>query len=202
MPRLSFSFADFGADRSAGLFGQTKEPRARPMRSGNPFGDHGQRAIMLALIFKPVIANENGVGMPAPLTDQSRADFRDERGIEGPAFLCKFSGHGLKAAPQCPVRPASSTLLQVMGEGADQQITTEPLRRARAMQLAPCKPQFLYRAIEQFGNLTVDLGDVCTARSAGPVAASTGNGRQLARVLASRRVVGWQCHALAGSAMR
>ena len=39
---------------------------------------------MLALIFKPVIANENGVGVPAPLTDQSRADFRDEREIEGP----------------------------------------------------------------------------------------------------------------------
>src|SRR5215831_17235399 len=70
------------------------------MRSGNPFGDHGQRAIMLSLIFKPVIANENGVGMPAPLTDQSRADFRDERGIEGPAFLGKFSGQGPKAAPR------------------------------------------------------------------------------------------------------
>ena len=63
---------------------------------------------MLALIFKPVIANENGVGMPAPLTDQSRADFRDERGIEGPAVLRKFSGQGLKAAPQCPVRPPAA----------------------------------------------------------------------------------------------
>jgi len=41
-----------------------------------------------------------------------------------------------------------------MGEGADQQIATEPLRRAGAMQLAPCKPQFLRRPIEQFGNLT------------------------------------------------
>jgi hypothetical protein len=78
-----------------------------------------------------------------------------------------------------------------MGEGSDQQIATEPLRRARAMQLAPCKPQFLRRPIEQFGNLTVDLGDVCTARSAGPVAASTGNGRRIARALASRRVLGW-----------
>jgi hypothetical protein len=28
------------------------------MRSGNPFGDNGQRAIMLALIFKPVIAKD------------------------------------------------------------------------------------------------------------------------------------------------
>jgi len=157
---------------------------------------------MLALIFKPVIANENSVGMPAPLTDQGRADFRDERGIEGPASLRKFSGQGLKAAPQCPVRSASSTLLQLMGEGADQQIATEPLRRAGAMQFAPCKPQFLRRAIEQIDKMTVDLGDVLTGRSAGAVAASTGNRRWLATVLASRCVVGWRPHALAGSAMR
>src|SRR5215472_3736629 len=201
-PRLSFSFAGFGADGSAGSFGQTKEPGARPMRSGNPFSDHGQRAIMRALIFKPVIANENGVGMPAPLTDQSRAHFRDERGIEGLTFLCKFSGQGLKAAPQCPVRPASSTLLQLMGEGADQQIATEPRRRAGAMQFAPRKPQFLRRAIEQFGNLTVDLGDLLTGRLARAVAASTGNRRRLARVLASQCVVGWRPHAFTGSAIR
>ena len=130
---------------------------------------------MLALIFKPVIANENGVGMPAPLPDHSRADFRDERGIEGPAVLRKFSGQGLKAALQCPGRPASSTLLQLMGEGADQQIATEPLRWAGAMQFAPCNPQFLRRAIEQIDKMTVDLGDVLTGRSARAVAASTGN---------------------------
>src|SRR5215469_5741711 len=172
------------------------------MRSGDPLGDHGQRAIMLALIFKPVIANENSVGMPAPLTDQSRADFRDERGIEGPALLRKFCGQGLKAALQCPARPASSTLLQLMGEGSDQQIAAEPLRWARARQLPPCKPQFLCRAIEQINKMAVDLGDVLTGRSARAVAASTGNRRRLARVLASRCVVGWRPHALAGSAMR
>ena len=157
---------------------------------------------MLALIFKPVIANENGVGMPAPLTDQSRADFRDERGIEGPAVLGKFSGQGLKAAPQCRARPASGTLLQLMGEGSDQQIATEHLRRAGAMQLPPCKPQFSRRAIEQIDKMTVDVGDVLTGRSARAVAASTGNRRRLARVLASRCVVGWRPHALAGFAMR
>jgi hypothetical protein len=54
----------------------------------------------------------------------------------------------------------------------------------------------------QFGNLAVDLGGVRTARFAAPVADATGNGRRLARVLASRRVVGWLSHALAGSAMR
>jgi hypothetical protein len=89
-----------------------------------------------------------------------------------------------------------------MGEGSDQQIATEPLRRASAMQLAPRKPQFLRRPIEQFGNLMVDLGDISTARSAGAVAAWTGNRRRLARVLASRRVAGWRRHAFAGSAMR
>ena len=157
---------------------------------------------MLALILKPVIANEDGVGMPAPLTDQSRADFRDERGIEGPTSLCKFFGQDLKAAPQCPVRPASSTLLQLMGEGADQQIATEPLRRAGAMQFAPCKPQFLRRAIEQIDKMSVDLGDVLTGRSARAVAASTGNRQRLARMLASRCVLGSTRHALAGSAMR
>ena len=157
---------------------------------------------MPSLIFKPVLAYEDGVRVPAPLTHQCRADFRDERGIEGPAFLRKFSGQGLKTAPQCPVRPASSTLLQLMGEGADQQIATEPLRRAGAMQFAPCKPQFLRRAIEQIDKMTVDLGDVLIGRSAGAVAASIGNRRRRARILASRRVLGSTRHALAGSAMR
>jgi len=50
--------------------------------------------------------------------------------------------------------------------------------------------------------LTVDLGDVLTGRSARAVAASTVNGRRLARMLASRRVLGSAHHALAGSAMR
>jgi len=49
-----------------------------------------------------------------------------------------------------------------MGEGADQQIATEPLRRVRAMQLAPGKPQFGCRPIEQFGNLAVDLSGART----------------------------------------
>ena len=88
-----------------------------------------------------MLADEDGVSAPAPLTDQSRADFRDERRLEGLAVLPEFSSQGLKAAPQCPVYPASSTLLQLMGEGADQQIATEPPAAGRcdtirAMQAA------------------------------------------------------------------
>ena len=118
-----------------------------------------------------------------------------------PASLAEFSGQALQAAPQCPARSAGSTLLQMMDESSDQQTATETLRRASTMQLAPGKPQFFCRAIEQFGNLAVDLGGR-TAGSAGAVAEATRNGRRLARAPASRHVVGWRRHALAGSAMR
>jgi hypothetical protein len=70
------------------------------------------------------------------------------------------------------------------------------------MQLPPGKPQFMRRPIRQFGNLPVHLGDIRIARSVGPGACSTGNGRRLARVLASRRIVNWRFHALGGSATR
>jgi len=99
-------------------------------------------------------------------------------------------------------RAAMGSLLQLIGEGSDQQIATEPLRRSGAMQLPPGKPQFVRRPIRQFGNLPVHLGDIRIARSVGPGACSTGNGRGLARVLASRRIVNWRFHALGGSAMR
>ena len=64
------------------------------------------------------------------------------------------------------------------------------------MQLAPGKPQFGCRAIEQFANLTLALDDIHTSRSVAPVAGVTRNERRLAAVLASRRVVGWRRHAL------
>ena len=70
------------------------------------------------------------------------------------------------------------------------------------MQLPPGKPQFVRRPIRQLGNLPVHLGDIRIARSVGPGAWSTGNGRRLARVLASQSGVGWRFHTLAGSAMR
>jgi len=79
---------------------------------------------------------------------------------------------------------------------------TEPVRRAGAMQLPPGKPQFVRRPIAQAGNLAVHLGDVRPTGPIVPIAASVANWRGLARVLASRRIVNWWFHALAGSAMR
>ena len=172
------------------------------MCPGNPFGDDSQRAVMLALIFKPVLTNEDGVRVPAPLAHQCRAGLWGDTGIEGPASLLECSGQGLQAVPQCPARPAGSTLLELMDEGSDQQVATEPLRRAGAMQLPPDKPQFGYRPIEQLANLAVELGNIRPARSLAPIAEATGNGRRLASAMASRRVVGRPRHTLAGSLMR
>jgi hypothetical protein len=108
----------------------------------------------------------------------------------------------LQAAPQRPACPATGVLLQLIGEGSDQQIATEAERRSGAMQLAPSKPQFVCRPIHELGNLAVDLGYVRAAQSVGPVAVLTGNGRRLAKPLASRGVVDRWFHTLAGSAMR
>jgi hypothetical protein len=108
---------------------------------------------------------------------------------------------GLQAAPQCPARPASSTLLQVMDKGSDQQIATEPLRRAGAMQLTLGHPQFGCRPIEQFGNFAVNPSGTRIAQSVAPIADATRNERRLATVLASRSVLSWRRHALVGSAM-
>jgi hypothetical protein len=92
--------------------------------------------------------------------------------------------------------------LQLIGKSSDQQIAAETLRRSGTMQSPPGKPQFVGRPIHQFGNLAVDLGDIPTARPISALTASSGNKRRLARVMASRSVVDWGLHALAGAAMR
>ena len=81
------------------------------MRPRNPLGDYAQRAITLTLILKPVVANEDGVGMSTPLTDQCRAGLQRGRGIEGRAALFALSGQTLQAAPQGPAGSSIALLL-------------------------------------------------------------------------------------------
>src|SRR5215469_7054280 len=113
------------------------------MRSGNPLSDHGQRAIVLALILEPVLANEDGMGVSAPVPDQSRAGLRYDTGIEGNAGFPRACGQVLQAAPQRPARPTMGALLQLIGEGSDQQIATEPRRWVGAIRPAPSQPQIV-----------------------------------------------------------
>ena len=172
------------------------------MRPGDPFGDHAQRAIELSLILKPAVANVDGVGVTAPLTDQCRAGLQHDSRIEGRAPLFASSGQTLQAAPQSPAAAATALLLQLVSERSDQQIATEPLRRFDTMQLAPGKAQFMRRSIRQFGDLAVDLGHDAAPRINVRIAASTRNGGRPARVPAGRIAVAWRFHALAGSVMR
>src|SRR5690242_7009744 len=112
------------------------------MRPGDPLGDYAQRAIWLPLILKPVVANEHGVGVATPLTDQCRARFERGTQIGGRAALFALYGQSLQAAPQCPAGSAIALLLQPVSEGSDQQIATEPLGWFDTMgQSAPGKPQ-------------------------------------------------------------
>src|SRR5262249_16181784 len=98
----------------------------------------------------------------------------------------RLGSAGDAAAPACP---AVSSLLQLIGKGSDQQIPTEALARSGAMQLAPGKPQFARRPIDQFGNCAFDPSHARLSCSVVRVVAATGNGRRPARVLASRGVV-------------
>src|ERR1700741_3490632 len=172
------------------------------MCPGDPLGDYAQRAIGLPLILKPVVANEDRVGVAAPLADQCRARFERGAQIGGRAALFALSGQSLQAAPQCPAGSAIALLLQLLNEGSDQQIATEPLGWFDTMQSAPGKAQTVRRPNHQSGDLAVDRGHNSAPRINLRVAALTGNAGRPARVLAGRSVVAWRFHALAGSAMR
>src|SRR3984893_9640795 len=95
-----------------------------------------------------------------------------------------------------------SALFQLIGEPPDDQITTEAQRRSSVMQCPPSTPQLLCRPIDQFGNLAIKPGRVSFSRSVLPAAVWTETGGRFARVLASRSIVDWRFHRLAGSAVR
>ena len=77
------------------------------MRPGNPLGDHGQRTITLALILEPVLANDDGVSVSAPLAHQCRTGLQHDTGIERRAASLELSGQSLQASLQ---RPGSAVL--------------------------------------------------------------------------------------------
>src|SRR4051812_35409618 len=84
------------------------------MCPGDLLGNHAQRAIALAVIFKPVLANEDGMGVPAPLPNQARTGLQHR--TEGTSAFLELSHQHLEAALQRPARAASGALLQLIGE--------------------------------------------------------------------------------------
>ena len=91
------------------------------------------------------------------------------------------------------------TLLQLIGETPDDQIATEPQRRSGVIKCPPDTPQLLCRLTDQPGDFAIRF---CQRQALQPVLPAAVCTERLARVLASRSVVEWGFHGLAGSAMR
>ena len=143
------------------------------------------------------------MGVSAPLPHQSRAGLQHSAGVERTSAFLKLSRQNPKAALQGAGRAPMGALLQLIGETPDDQITTEVQGRSGVMQCPPRTPQLLCRPIDQSGNLAgFKLGQVPVSKSVVPDVDWTETGGRLARVLASRSVVEWGFHGLAGSAMR
>jgi len=173
------------------------------MSPGDPLGNHGQRPIPLAVVFEPVLAHEDGMGVSAPLPHQGRAGLQHSAGIERTSASLELSRQNPQAALQGAGWTALGALLQLIGEASDDQIATEAQRRSGVMQCPPRTPQLLCRPIDQSGNLAgFKLGQVPVSKSVVPDVDWTETGGRLARVLASRSVVNWRFHRFAGSAMR
>ena len=86
------------------------------MCSGNPLGNHRQRPIPLAVVFEPVLAHEDGMGVPAPLPHQGRAGLQRSAGVERTSAFLELSRQHPKAALQGAARAAMGALLQLIGE--------------------------------------------------------------------------------------
>src|ERR1700724_135264 len=83
------------------------------MSPGNPLGDHGQRAVALAVIFEPVLADEDDMGVSAPLPHQARAGLQHSAGLERTSAFLELLRQNPKAALQCAARTAMGALLQL-----------------------------------------------------------------------------------------
>ena len=172
------------------------------MGPGDPLGDHGQRAIALAVIFEPVLADEDGMGVSAPPPHQARAGLRHAAGVERTSAFLELCRQNPKTALQCAAGAAMGALLQLIGEPSDDQIATEAQRRSGVMQCPPRTPQLLCRLTDQPDDFAIKFCQRRTSPPVLPAVVGTGTAGRLARVLASRSVVNWGFHRFAGSAMR
>jgi hypothetical protein len=98
------------------------------MCPGNPLGNHRLRPIPLAVVFEPILAHEDGMGVTAPLPHQGRAGLQRSAGVERTSAFLELSRQNLQAVLQGGGRAAMGTLLQLIGEPPDDQIATEAQR--------------------------------------------------------------------------
>ena len=172
------------------------------MCPGDLLGNHGQRPIALAVVFEPLLAHEDGMGVAAPLAHQGRAGLQHSAGVERTSAFLELVRQNPNAALQSAARAAMGAQLQLIGEVSDDQIATEAQRRSGMMQCPPRTPQLLCRLTGQPGDFAIKLSQVLISRSVFSAIVGGETRGRLARVLASRSVVEWRFHKLAGSATR
>ena len=114
------------------------------MRPGDPLGNHGQRPIAPALVFEPILADEDGMGASAPLPHQGRAGVQRSAGVERTNAFLELVRQNPNAALQSAARAAMGALLQLIGEPPDDQIATEAQGRSGVMQCPPGTPQLSF----------------------------------------------------------
>src|SRR5262249_28602290 len=147
-------------------------------------------------------AGGGGAGLPGPPPHQARAGLQHAAGVERTSAFLELSRQNPKAALQCAAGAAVGTLLQLIGEPPDDQIATEAQRRSGVIQRLPGLPQLLGRAIDQPGDVAINLGQVLSVKPLLSGVVCTETGERVARALASRSIGDWRSHTLAGSAMR
>src|SRR6202023_3984867 len=103
----------------------------------DPLGNHRQRPIAVSLVFEPVLAHEDGMGLTAPLPHQGRAGLQRSAGVERTSAFLELSRQNVQAALQGGGRAAMGTLLQLIGETPDDQIATEAQSGAPVLQSPP-----------------------------------------------------------------
>jgi hypothetical protein len=86
------------------------------MCPGDLLGNHGQRPIALAVVFEPVLAHEDGMGVSAPWPHQDRARLEHHAGIERTSAFLELSRQNLQAVLLRAARAAMGALLQLIGE--------------------------------------------------------------------------------------
>src|ERR1700736_3160882 len=125
------------------------------MCPGDPLGNHGQRPIPPAVVFEPVLAHEDGMGVSAPLPHQGRAGLRHYAGIERTGAFFELCRQNPQAALQSTARAATGALLQLVDDTPDDQIATEAEGWSSVMQCPPRTPQLLCRPIDQPGDFAI-----------------------------------------------
>ena len=128
--------------------------------------------------------------------------FNTPPGSKEPASFLELLRQNPKAALQGAAGAAMDALLQLIGEPPDDQIATEAQRWSAVIKRPPGVPQILCRAIDRPGDFAINLDQVLVTKPVPSGVVCTETGERLAGVLASRSLVDWRFHTLAGSAMR